>query len=868
MSEIKFDFKGIVNLLAKHLYSEKKVFIRELIQNAHDAIRRRQASEQGAGGRIDIYCRPEEDRIIFKDDGLGMNKADLDDYLSSVGASGTRDSAIEGLIGQFGIGFLSAFIVGKRVEVRTRKAGEDQGWLWVNEGDQSYTLDPCDQVEVGTTVDVTLAEIGDRGLIQEEFVKEVVRDYCDLLLVPIHISAGEYPVNTMRMAWERDGVSDEERRLDCHLYLEKTMRDSVLETIPLRLEQDGLEAKGVLYISRARAIMVEPPRTVRVFQQRMFLCENAVDLLPKWASFVNGVIDTPSLTPTAARDNFQRDETSGRLRDALGQLVIDHLEGLKTRDPERLSQILNFHDLSIKAACDYYDDFFDKFAHLLEWRVNHGQAVDRLSGELPFRRLTLAEILALLPARPDAPKRLSAFSTTSSANQYFDMADANGTLVVDASHPWDGKILERLGKRPDSGFELLFIDREEDPAVFRALDEGGDEPVRRLAEAMAQLIHPGGATLRVEARHFQPAELVALIRASALTPGQQRARQMLEDPDVSGQMREMAEEMIRIAKGESMRLTINADNPFIQRLARQDFRDEAVVGLMSGVYNNAILYNEELMTPQNARVFHDQFAELLGRSLAYLEERAAIDEERADIKEERDRLAGERQQMEVRQGHKRPAHATFFLMIPFEEDYDRLEQALRQVLENRWGCQLFLARDYLFADNIRDNVQAHMEQADAFLAEVSEQNSNVMFELGAARHGAHDRPVLLLCRPDPGKVKPRLPADLQGLIYCQYDAEQEIEALVEHLEAELRKHDRLMQRLGEDGREHFISPQRLLELASVKLTEQQAQDLAHQWPTLERWRTVEARDVARRARIRAKQAEVLIEDLVSASDRG
>lgn len=859
MSEIKFDFKGIVNLLAKHLYSEKKVFIRELIQNAHDAIRRRQASEQGAGGRIDIYCRPEEDRIIFKDNGLGMNQEDLDDYLSSVGASGTRDSAIEGVIGQFGIGFLSAFIVGKRVEVRTRKAGENQGWLWVNEGDQSYTLDPCDQVEVGATVDVTLAEIGDRGLIQEEFVKEVVRDYCDLLLVPIHISAGEYPVNTMRMAWERDGVSDEERRLDCLVYLEKTMRDSVLETIPLRLEQDGLEAKGVLYISRARLFMVEPPRTVRVFQQRMFLCENAVDLLPKWASFVNGVIDTPSLTPTAARDNFQRDETSGRLRDTLGQLVINHLEGLKTRDPERLSQILNFHDLSIKAACDYYDDFFDKFAHLLEWRVNHGQAVDRLSGEPPFRRLTLAEILALLPARPDAPKRLSAFSTTSSANQYFDMADANGTLVVDASHSWDGKILERLGKRPDSGFELLFIDREEDPAVFRTLDAGSDEPVRRLAEAMAQLIHPGGATLRVEARHFQPAELVALIRASALTPGQQRAHQMLNDPNVSGQMREMAEEMIRISRNESMRLTINADNPFIQRLARQDFRDEAVVGLMSGVYNNAILYNQELMTPQNARVFHDQFAELLGRSLEYLVKSVTIDEER-------DRLTRERQQLEGRQGRKRPAHATFFLMIPFE-GYDQLEQALRQVLENRWGCQLFLARDHLFADNVRDNVQAHMEQADAFLAEVSEQNSNVMFELGAARHGAHDRPVLLLCRPDPGEVKPQLPADLQGLVYCQYDAEQE-EALADHLEAELRKHDKLMQRLGEDGREHFISPQRLLELASVKLTNKQAQDLAHQWPTRERWRTAEAEAVAQCAGIRPTQAAALVDDLVSASDRG
>ncbi len=109
MSHITFDFKGIVNLLAKHLYSEKKVFVRELVQNAHDAICRRRAQEKNGGGRIDIYCHPEQDRILFKDSGIGMSRSDLEGYLSSIGASGTRSEAVEGVIGQFGIGFLSAY---------------------------------------------------------------------------------------------------------------------------------------------------------------------------------------------------------------------------------------------------------------------------------------------------------------------------------------------------------------------------------------------------------------------------------------------------------------------------------------------------------------------------------------------------------------------------------------------------------------------------------------------------------------------------------------------------------------------------------------------------------------------------------------
>ncbi len=306
--EIQFDFQGIITLLAKHLYSERKVFIRELIQNAHDAIRRRMAAEPGFGGRIDIYCRPEDDRITFQDNGLGMNRGDLENYLSSIGASGTREAKeIEGVIGQFGIGFLSAFVVADTVEVLTRRAGESEGWRWFNTGDKQYTLEPVEVPAAGTTVHVKLKEIGDHALIADDRVKEVIRQYCDLLLVPIHVGASEAPINAIHMPWEREGVSDEERRFDCMIYLEKRMRDSVLETIPIRLMGE-IEAKGVLYISRARMIMIEPPRTVRVFQKRMFLCETATDRLPKWATFVNGVIDTPALTPTAARDNFQRDE--------------------------------------------------------------------------------------------------------------------------------------------------------------------------------------------------------------------------------------------------------------------------------------------------------------------------------------------------------------------------------------------------------------------------------------------------------------------------------------------------------------------------------------------------------------------------------
>lgn len=203
MPNMEFDFDGLIRLLANNLYSEKSVFIRELIQNAHDSIvRRRHYEGRDFGGRIDINTRPADLILEVVDNGIGMNDDDLRHYLSTIGKGRTFEErgTIEGLIGQFGIGFLSAFVVARRVEVRTRKARESQGWLWVNEGKRDYALTPCDRQGSGTTVTVHLTGEEHRALIREEAMQGYIRRYADLLRVPIHLNGGDNPVNTMIMS--------------------------------------------------------------------------------------------------------------------------------------------------------------------------------------------------------------------------------------------------------------------------------------------------------------------------------------------------------------------------------------------------------------------------------------------------------------------------------------------------------------------------------------------------------------------------------------------------------------------------------------------------------------------------------------------
>lgn len=815
------DFDGLMRILANSLYSEKKVFIRELVQNGHDSIRRREKRENNHHGRLDIETRPEEGWISFTDNGIGMSAEDLNDYLSRIGASGTKElgrgtEQVSGLVGQFGIGFLSGFIVAERVEVRTRKLGEDTGWFWQNGGGKAYTLEPCEVKSAGTTVKVVIKDPVDRILLEPEAVIQVVKEYCDMLRVPIHVNRGTAAVNTQIMPWERDGLNEEERDLDCKIYLAKTIRgDSLIETFPVRL--DGpVKAGGILYISKLRTFGVRVPRNVRIYQDRMFVANDA-ELLPPWAEFVSGIIETSGLTPNAARDGFIKNKAWSQLREALGNLIIQGMDRLRETNRKQLSYILKYHDLGIKAACHHHEPFFEKFAHLLEWRVNRlpnavteEDAEDMLDmdirgGGISFHWRTLPEVLAATPGEEGRPKRLLCFTTSSAGNQYFDMANAEGVQVVDASYPFEDQLIAAYVKLPDvPPIDLVYVDKQ-GGGLFKDL-QTGDQAVRRLADVMSQVIFPSGTgKLKVEARRFHPVTLPAVLLNAERGKAEQQARQLLSDPTQPSSLREMAEELLRTSRAaNAMRMTINAACPFIQNLAQQDYKDPKVVQVMLGVYNSAILYNAEMLTPRNAKIFHDQFGDFMESNLAMITERGTMQREREELHLERTALRRA-------SGKDEPTarHRIIFLMTPFNDDYAALEKALRLVIEERWSCQLCLARDRVLSSELRANVEAHMQQAHAFLAEVSLGNPNVMYEVGRARALYPERPMIFLSHPHKETGKVKLPADLDGLLRLDYTQDAAVAPLADHLEKELRKAKSITDLLDDDSLDDFIPASKL-----------------------------------------------------------
>jgi molecular chaperone HtpG len=864
--EMTFDFDGLIQLLAKHLYADKKIFIRELIQNAHDAIQRRAAKQPNfelSAGYIDIVTDLSVTPacITFRDNGIGMTESDLDDFLATIGRSGTlvaREAEhVPDVIGQFGIGFLSGFVVGGKIEVRTRHIDEkdaSNSCLWENDGRKEYKISRCHRDTAGTDVTIFLRSAEDNGVLHESIITQVVRAYADMLLIPIHVNDTSHrkpALNTRYMPWERTGLDDAGVSQDCLIYLEKTVPDSVLEVIPVNEDDDsGPKISGLLYITRTRVVGRDAPRIVRVFLKRMFLCENAKDLLPSWATFVNGILNTPALSPNAARDNFARDAQFERLRDRLGEIIVAHFESLKKSNPSRLSEILVYHDLAIKSACHYYDPFFEKFGHLLEWRINGQSPAAKPGRERQFADesgragsgwATLPEIIAVLPKRDTSGRRhLPCFQQSSSANQYFEIADATRSTVVDASSLFEIDLLRSYAERHSSQLRLVYVDREDDPSVFEEIDADADKEVQRLASEMSAFLRPGGTgRVRVEARRFKPSSLPAVLKYSDGGQSAEKARSYLTDPNAPADLRRMAEEMIKLSRNSDMRMMINAANGLIRKLAALDLEDGDVRDLMLGVYNDAILYNAELMTPRNAQLFHEQFQRLMMRSLDFVHQKAEIARSITDLALERARLHPPR-------GPSRD-HKVAFLMTPFSPDFRSMRAAIRIVVEDRLGCELRTADEATYAQFIHGNVKVHIDDADFFIADVTDRNPNVMLELGAVLYGGRNAPTLLLARVQKEEEKPDLPADLQGAIAAVYLATEGIDATANRLGRQFEAHNQLSVLLPKSS-QRFVSQESvalLLQNAGITLPADTVQTLSRSLPTTAAWTSVKEEEIGR-----------------------
>lgn len=583
------DLRGLVDLLSHHLYSSPRVYLRELLQNAVDAITARRAGQPDAPARVRLYTDPDAAGLRVEDSGIGLTEEDVHSLLATIGRSSKRGEGLESarseFLGQFGIGLLACFVVAERIRVVSRSARTPDAPAveWTARDDGSYTVRtlpedaPDTRHEPGTTVHL-VARAGAREWLAEERVRKLARDYGSLL--PYDIRVGDETVTDLPAPWDRAYPSPAARRVALTRHCHELFGFAPLDSIELDVPLAGV--RGVAYVLPAAVSPAQRARH-RVHLKGMLLTERAEQLLPDWAFFVRCVLDTDSLRPTASREALYEDETLAGVRDALGDRIRAWLAALAAGDPERLSAFLAVHHLGVKSLARHDAEMLGVMLPWLPFETTDG-------------RLSLEEFARRHPV-------VHFTRTVEEFRQVAPIASAQGIGVVNGGYTYDSELVEALPSvRPATS--VAELDAETVTAHLDTVDGAEELALSGFLAAARGALDPLGCD--VVLRAFHPLSVPALHLDDRQARHEQARAEAEEEADelwagILGSLRDGA---------PRARLVLNHLNPLVRRIS--SLGDPQLVGTaVESLYGQALLMAQRPLRPADTALLNRAFIGLL-----------------------------------------------------------------------------------------------------------------------------------------------------------------------------------------------------------------------------------------------------------------
>ncbi|MEZ4384864.1 MAG: ATP-binding protein [Nannocystaceae bacterium] len=524
------DLTALLRVFGGHLYSTPDVFVRELIQNGLDAIavRRHALGDDAAALGIVVAADPAAGVVTFTDEGVGLDEADLVNHLSRVGSSTKREGAPAGLIGHFGIGLLSGFLVADRLVVDTRKAGAP-GLRWSAGVDGSYTVEAIERATIGSTVTVYLRPEM-RAYARPERLAAILGRYVAHVDTTVRLRGddGELAVINRPPPWR--AATDEARAATiAAVYGEKALASRAVEL-------DVAGARGLLWL-RSSVSGLGAPRCA-VASRGVLVTPGDPELLPRWARFIGGTVDAPGLTPTASREGFVKDEAWRRLVERLRVELVAWLAEL-AQDEALMTALLVNHHISLMAACLDDASLLAVFAGHLPLETNAGiLALDEVAARAPVIRYTCSgrDFARIAPT-----------------------ASARGELVVNACHVHEADILAAWA-RADPRREIAEVGVESLAEIAASAPEH-EARFAALLRAADRLL--AGYDVAVQLRRFVPAEAPVLLLAD---PTQLRERARTLEASGSPLQQALVRGLAITRQAVITPLLVNVDNPLISAL--------------------------------------------------------------------------------------------------------------------------------------------------------------------------------------------------------------------------------------------------------------------------------------------------------------
>ncbi len=371
------DVSKMLDIVVNSLYSEKQIFLRELISNASDACDKLKylalthPDIAKASGEMKILITPDEKNKTLKiaDNGIGMNREDLVNHLGTIAKSGTADfvrnvkdngSAVD-LIGQFGVGFYSAFMVADKVEILTRKAGEDKAWFWVSDGAEGFEIREAEKETNGTEIKLFLKK-DEKQYTDSIYLRQIIRTYSDHINYPIVLclgNAGEEVVNSASALWARNKAEiTSEQYKEFYHHISKNFDEPWL-TLHFKAE-GSIEYTGLLYIpGTAPYDLFQPDRrqSLKLYVNRVFISDKVEELLPSYLRFVKGVVDSSDLPLNISREMLQQSPLIAKIRQGMVSRILKELKK-RAKDYDDYLKFWNAFGIAFKEGI--YEDFSNR----------------------------------------------------------------------------------------------------------------------------------------------------------------------------------------------------------------------------------------------------------------------------------------------------------------------------------------------------------------------------------------------------------------------------------------------------------------------------------------------------------------------------
>jgi len=494
--QFQAETKQLLDLMIHSLYSNKEIFLRELISNASDALDRLRfealTHPEMMEGDEKLEIRIDADRekrtLTIHDNGIGMSRDEVINNIGTIAKSGTRElverikkgeskQSIAELIGQFGVGFYSSFMAAERVELVTRRAGETTATRWESTGDGTYRIEPGERAKRGTSITLHLKpEDRDNGM--DEFsdrwvVSRIVRRYSDFVGYPIILTAekdpeiedlakeketGEKPkmpmeekvLNSMKPIWTRpqSEVTAEEYK-DFYRHISHDWND-VLKVISYRAE-GRIEYQALLFVpSQAPYDLyyVASKPGLHLYVKKVQIMESCEDLLPRYLRFIRGVVDSPDLALNVSREMLQQDRHITMIRKGLTKKLLDTFEEMKDKDYDTYLKFWTEFGRAIKegVSADYENK--DKLLELLIFQSSNDPEKLTTLKEYVSRMKADQNEIFYLPGESRAQVENSPHLEAIKEKGYevLYLVDTVDELLTQSLHEYDGKKLKSVGK--------------------------------------------------------------------------------------------------------------------------------------------------------------------------------------------------------------------------------------------------------------------------------------------------------------------------------------------------------------------------------------------------------------------------------------